>query len=131
VRLGELPGGRVISTAFDINSDGSVIVGSSETGSNPDLSAKEEAFYWTATAGMRNLRDVLVSYGATNLDGWLLTEARGVSSDGGTVVGTAISPAGVRQAFVATIPEPSTLVLAALAATGLVSFRRSKSRPRR
>jgi hypothetical protein len=92
----------------------------SETGSNPDLSARNEAFYWTAGGGMFNLRDVLISYGATNLDGWLLTVARGVSADGSTVVGTAISPTGETQAFIATIPEPSTIILAIIAAGGIM-----------
>jgi probable HAF family extracellular repeat protein len=119
--LGDLPGGRVRSTANDVSANGSVVVGSSETGSDAGLSINE-AFYWTTAAGMRNLREVLLSFGATGLDGWTLTEARGVSADGLTVVGTAIDPAGVQQAFVATIPEPSTLALATAGAAGFLGF---------
>jgi uncharacterized membrane protein len=121
ISLGDLPGARVASEAFDVSADGTVIVGVGETFAD-GVGARQEAFYWSSDAGMRNLRDVLVSFGATNLDGWLLTEAQGVSSDGLTVVGTAISPAGVRQAFVATIPEPSSIVLALLAVAGMVGF---------
>jgi probable HAF family extracellular repeat protein len=120
VSLGDLPGGTVNSTAFDVSADGSVIVGIGETAAEPGVPSVNEAFYWTTDAGMRNLREVLVSFGATNLDGWLLTEARGVSADGLTVVGTAISPAGVQQAFVATIPEPSTVALVSVAAAALL-----------
>jgi probable HAF family extracellular repeat protein len=127
VSLGDLPGASVASEALDVSADGSVIVGIGETTAGPGAPTVNEAFYWTTDAGMRNLREVLVSFGATNLDGWLLTEAQGVSADGLTVVGTAISPAGVQQAFVATIPEPSSIVLAAFAVAGIVCFVRSKT----
>jgi hypothetical protein len=80
---------------------------------------------------MLNLRDVLIAGGATGLDGWRLTEARGVSYDGLTVVGTGIDPNGVSQAFVATIPEPSTLTLTALAAAALFAVQFARSRQNR
>jgi probable HAF family extracellular repeat protein len=114
VGLGDLPGGRVTSTAHATSADGSVIVGTGETFFEEGVGATNEAFFWTAQSGMLNLRDALISSGATGLDGWLLTEASGVSADGLTIVGTATDPNGVSQAFVATIPEPSTFVLAAL-----------------
>ncbi|MEX2138200.1 MAG: PEP-CTERM sorting domain-containing protein [Pirellulales bacterium] len=108
VGLGDLPGGRRISEAYDVSADGSVIVGMSE---NQD---GRRAFYWTPQTGMLNLEDLLVSFGATNLDGWLLVEARGVSSDGFTLAGRGVHN-GREEAWVATIPEPSTIVLAGLA----------------
>jgi probable HAF family extracellular repeat protein len=80
------------------------------------------AFIWTAETGMISLRDALVFGGATNLDGWTLLRANGISADGKTVVGTAIGPGG-EQAFVATIgaiPEPSTLVLTLIAVAALI-----------
>jgi uncharacterized membrane protein len=126
VGLGDLPGGRVNSRGSDISADGSVIVGTGETFFEDGVGSINEAFYWTAAAGMLNLRDLLISGGATGLDGWLLTEASGVSADGFTVVGTAVSPMGMTQAFVATIPEPATMILGALAAAGLVAFLRFK-----
>jgi hypothetical protein len=70
---------------------------------------------------MVNLKDLLISNGATGLDGWLLTEATGVSYDGQTVVGTGIHN-GVTQAFVATVPEPSTIILAIIVAAVLLVF---------
>jgi hypothetical protein len=70
---------------------------------------------------MLDLRDLLVFGGATNLDGWHLSTAYGVSADGRTVVGRALGPNGP-EAFVATIgaiPEPSTI---AFAASGVAAF---------
>jgi uncharacterized membrane protein len=118
VSLGDLLGGRVRSTAYDVSADGSVIVGSGEILGEADESVPA-AFYWTAENGMLNLRDLLVAGGATGLDGWTLTEARGVSYDGLTIVGTGVHN-GVTEAWVATIPEPDTILLAALAAAGML-----------
>jgi hypothetical protein len=99
----------------------SVIVGVGETFTNPGVGSVREAFYWSSTFGMANLKDSLIAYGATGLDGWLLTEANGVSYDGQTVVGTGIHN-GVTQAFVATVPEPSPIVLAIVAGLGPLGF---------
>jgi hypothetical protein len=74
-----------------------------------------EAFYWNESLGMVNLRDLLIANGVTNLTGWTLTYANAVSADGLTIVGNAVNPAGNQEAWVATIPEPHTLTLAALA----------------
>jgi hypothetical protein len=79
-----------------------------------------------AGTGLVSLQQTLIA-GGINLDGWLLNEATGVSDDGLTIVGTGTHN-GVQQAFVATIPEPSTVVLAVFAVAGLVSFGRSTSR---
>jgi probable HAF family extracellular repeat protein len=121
LQLGDLPGGRVSSTANDVAADGSVVVGASETFSEPGVGATDEAFYWTPTTGMVNLRDLLIANGATGLDGWTLTEANGVSYDGLTVVGTGVHN-GITEAWVATIPEPSTLMLLSLAIVVVVAL---------
>jgi hypothetical protein len=63
---------------------------------------------WTAQTGMVNLQDLLIGAGVTNLEGWRLTEARGISGDGLTIVGTGVRD-GITEAWVATIPEPSTI----------------------
>jgi uncharacterized membrane protein len=119
-----LPGSRVYSVAYDLSADGSVIVGSGTT-RRPDGSDTQEAFYWTREIGMVNLRDLLVSQGASNLAGWRLSEARAVSADGLTIVGTGLHDGRI-EAFIATVPEPSTMALAAFA-TGLpiIAFRRA------
>jgi probable HAF family extracellular repeat protein len=122
--LGDLPGGRIISEAYDVSADGSVIVGISET--LPENGNRIQApFYWTEKTGMLNLRDVLVSVGV-NLDGWRLTGAHAVSHDGLTIVGVG-EHNGVGQGWVATIPEPSTIVLAAATLLSFLGFRLRRS----
>jgi probable HAF family extracellular repeat protein len=114
VGLGDFPGGRLISVARDVSADGSVIVGQGEALREDGQSFINRAFYWTEATGMLNLQDVLVSGGA-NLDGWRLFEARGVSADGLTIAGTGVDPTGAIQAWVATIPEPSTILFGTFA----------------
>ena len=109
VGLGDLPGGTFESDAKDVSADGSVIVGHAAT------ALGFEAFVWTGTGGMQNLRELLIAGGATGLTGWTLTEANAVSADGRTVVGYGTNAAGNQGAWAATIPEPSSLTLAALA----------------
>jgi hypothetical protein len=98
--------------ALDVSSDGSVVVGTSFAFG---------AFYWTEQTGMIRLQDLLVSLGVTNLDGWTLTRAEGISPDGRTIVGAG-GHNGHLEAFVATIPEPSTVMLCWCAAVGLIVF---------
>jgi hypothetical protein len=50
-----------------------------------------------------------------------LTAAQGISDDGRIIVGTGIHNGG-NEAFVATIPEPTAVVLAVLALAGLLGF---------
>jgi probable HAF family extracellular repeat protein len=124
VSLGDFPGGRISSIAYDASADGSVIVGSGQAtlDGNP-----LRAFYWTLESGMLNFQDLLISLGVANLAGWTLNEARGISHDGLTIVGTGIHN-GRTEAWVATIPEPSSITLAALAIAGIACYVRSKRR---
>jgi probable HAF family extracellular repeat protein len=127
ISLGDLPGASRYSVAHDVSADGSVIVGASDTLRDDGFDTRA-AFYWTAESGMVNLRDLLVSHGATNLSGWRLSEARGVSADGLTVVGTGLHDGRI-EAFIATIPEPSTIVLALLAAAASLFLALQKRPP--
>ena len=111
VGLGRLTGG-VSSGATAVSQDGSVVVGFSDSVFGP------EAFYWMQELGTINLRTTLISSGVTNLAGWTNLFAEDVSADGTTIVGHGRNPAGNRQAWIATIPEPSTLVLATLLVIG-------------
>jgi uncharacterized membrane protein len=97
------------SMASDVSANGSVVVG------RGIHSGSSTAFYWSAATGMVSVKDMLLLHGATNLDGWELTSTTGVSHDGRTIVGSGIHE-GRLQAWVATIPEPSTIVLVMLAA---------------
>jgi probable HAF family extracellular repeat protein len=105
--LGDLPGGGFASAAFDTSADGSLIVGRGATASG------SEAFLWTESLGMVSLKDYLLDANATGLAGWTLRNAYAVSADGSTIVGYGTNPDGFDEAFIATIPEPSTLLLAA------------------
>jgi probable HAF family extracellular repeat protein len=125
VGLGDLPGGTFNSTADGISADGSIIVGTSTTGLG------DEAFIWDSGNGMRNLRDVLVNdYGlGAALTGWQLIGAV-ISADGHTFAGSGINPDGNTEAWVATVPEPSSLTLAVVMGAFAVfcCFRNRKSR---
>jgi hypothetical protein len=70
---------------------------------------------------MLSLQNVLVSLGVTNLDGWTLTRAEGISPDGLTIVGAG-GHNGRLEAWVATIPEPSTMVLGIIAVLALLAY---------
>jgi uncharacterized membrane protein len=108
VGLGDLPGGEFFSVAQDASRDGSIIVGAgfSEAG--------EEAVLWTSHR-IHRLWDVMQSQGIDPAaDGWShLNIANAVSDDGRTIVGRGVRD-GRYLAFVATIPEPTSLVLALL-----------------
>jgi uncharacterized membrane protein len=124
VGLGDLPGGNLSSAALAVSSDGSVIVGHGETG---DELVNVQATLWTDELGIVALKDYLVSNGVTNLDGWRLVHATGVSADGRTIIGDGINPLGEAEAWAATIPEPSTWVLLGVAVFGLPFAARLKS----
>jgi probable HAF family extracellular repeat protein len=99
IGLGDLPGGTFDSWALAISGDGSVIVGSGDT----DIG--RAAFIWDAEHGMRNLQQVLIDeYGlGSQLSGWILRRARGISADGRTIVGVGRNPQGRSEAWVATL----------------------------
>ncbi|MBX9792466.1 MAG: PEP-CTERM sorting domain-containing protein [Pirellulales bacterium] len=107
VGLGDLPGGTFYSYANGVSADGAVVVGSSTSASG------YEAFRWTSGGGLVSLRELLVNQGVTNVTGWTLTQATAVSADGRTIVGRGINPDGNGEAWIATVPEPSTITLAA------------------
>ncbi len=106
VGLGDLSGGSFQSFAYACSADGSVIVGMATIdgpvgpfggGSAP------RAFIWDQQHGIRDLQDLLLTEGAP-IAGWKLTEARGLSADGRTIVGTGTDPNGNTQAWIATLP---------------------------
>ena len=73
IGIGDLPGGAFFSQAFGISSDGSTIVGQSESASGL------QAFRWTEADGM-----VPLGY----LEGGFFSTASCVSADGTVVVGS-------------------------------------------
>jgi uncharacterized membrane protein len=98
-----LPAGQSEGVPSASSSDGSVIVGTHPQG------AGNSAFLWSATTGSVNLREYLVSAGATNAAGWTLAGANWISPDGKIIVGTGYRPGGSSLTFepwIAVIPEP-------------------------
>jgi len=91
------------SYAADVSNDGSIVVGYGFSAGG------QEAYIWDSANGIRSLKEVLTSdYGISGLDSWHLTEARAISADGRTIVGSGINPSGQTEAWVATVPEPSS-----------------------
>ncbi len=78
--------GGPMSHASEASRDGSVVVGWSLTSGS---SASDHAFWWTAKAGMRDLKTELQARGVTGLENWLLYAATGLSDDGSVIVGVA------------------------------------------
>ena len=92
------PASNAWSEAYEVNGDGSVVVGQTSCGT------VRVAFYWTATKKMRGLIDVLRDQGA-DLTGWNnLVLARSVSKDGLTVVGQGVYK-GIARAFIAKLDK--------------------------
>ena len=118
VGLGRFPGTYSNSYATAISADGSVVVG----GSSSD--GFDAAFVWDEENGMRVLLDILSQQGI-DMQGWVLQEASNISDDGLTIVGFGKNPLGYTEAWIATIPEPSTALLISLGLIGLGVRRRS------
>ncbi len=120
VGLGFLRGGFVLSRAIAVSADGSVIVGVSRP--EPQI---EEAFIWDATHGIRNLREVLIEQGVTNVVDWTLGDATAISPDGQTIVGSGTNPNGDPEAWIATLaqqPNPCPWDLDANGLVGITDF---------
>jgi hypothetical protein len=75
---------------------------------------------------MRNLRDVLTSDYGLDVTGWNLTVAAAISDDGQTIVGYGLNPAGNPEGWVATIPEPASAIVLAIAGFALLQTRRAR-----
>jgi uncharacterized membrane protein len=104
VELGRLPDGRWM-TATGVSADGSIVVGNSQGVSQAD----RRPAIWDSVHGPRYLDDLLMNELAlgTDLAGWTLFRAEGVSGDGRTVIGEGMSPDGNSEAWIAYLgPAP-------------------------
>lgn len=122
IGLGFMGTGRLTQAAAT-SVDGRVVVGAGWTTSVYSATALE-AFVWTPDDGMQALAALLASSGV-DLDGWHLTAATDVSSDGAVVVGYGQNPDGRTEAFLALIPEPSAALLVALGLMTLARVQRA------
>lgn len=68
-----------------------------------------------------NLEQVLTSSYGLDLTGWTLSVANGISNDGKSIVGYGSNPLGQTEAWIATVPEPSTLAIAAIVLVGFAA----------
>ncbi len=93
--LGKLPGGGALAraSALGATDDGKVVVGFSGA-------QFRDAFVWTPGSGMFDLQDYLVRLGVKGLKGWRLDTALAISSDGTTIAGWGVRPAGQVQSWI-------------------------------
>lgn len=87
------PPGTTESTATSVSADGLVVVGSVTVGT------AASAFVWTEENGMRLLKALLLEQEIDEVGAWGLTEATGVSADGGVIVGRGVNPDGEAEAW--------------------------------
>ena len=120
--LGKL-GGDTFSFPNAISADGETIVGQSLLVIN-SLQNQSRAFVWKASFGMVELGAFLGNEGV-DTSGWNFTEAFDISADGRTIVGRG-NFNGTSQAFVAQVPEPSSLPLLLAGGAVLMAGRRRK-----
>jgi probable HAF family extracellular repeat protein len=108
--LGKMSGTQYV-TAYDVSGNGGIVVGGKWDTAYGE--GNGGAFIWDRLHGMRSLQTFLTGYGI-DLTGWTLTAASGVSYDGQTLVGYGINPQGSTEGWIATIPEPATILLLGL-----------------
>lgn len=114
--IGALPG-ETIGVVYALSGDGSVIGGTSFSGSNP------RATLWSASTGLVDLTSYLAGLGV-DMTGWTLQYTRGISLDGLTIVGEGRFN-GEFRGWVATIPNPGAATLLALG--GVAALRRRRA----
>ncbi len=106
--LDELSPANTTSEAVAVSANGTLVGGNFAVG----ISFGDEAFRWTAATGMQSLKSLL-SAGGVNLSGWGPLTLVDMSADGKVFVGTAENPQGAYVPWIAQIPEPQSLALAA------------------
>jgi uncharacterized membrane protein len=94
----ELLPGTIASEPKDLSADGSVIVGGCTFVVASVMHGR--ACIWDEPHGARALSDAISGLGV-GIGDWTLTHAVGISSDGRTVAGNGINPAGEPEAWIA------------------------------
>ena len=113
--LGTLLAGRQ-SEALGINNSGQV-VGYAYAGEDVYGDPISHAFLYNGSGPIEDLNSLIIA-----TSGWTLEEATGIN-DSGQICGYGIDPSGNTDAFLLTpIPEPSTFVLLAAGAVGLLGY---------
>ena len=116
--------GWISNHGIDISYDGSTVVG--YLLNDPMQYEDFAAYIWDEQDGVRLIQDILENDYNLDLTGWTLTSAIGISDDGLTIVGNGINPDGVEEGWIATIPEPATIILLALGSIALCRQNRGR-----
>jgi probable HAF family extracellular repeat protein len=87
-----------------VNASGKVVVGNAI-----DASGQEQAFRWTARTRMQSVLTLLLAAKVVSMAGfgWRLESANAVSTDGTVIVGDGVDPLGLREGWIARLPEES------------------------
>jgi len=120
-RLYDAQGVNTMMAAYHVSADGSKIVGRTQA---------NHAAIWTQSAGMREIKDILVNDYGLNLTGWNLTRGTRISADGSTIVGFGWNPSGQLESWVADlspVPEPSGILALGGGLLGLVGVIRRRN----
>jgi probable HAF family extracellular repeat protein len=92
VPLGELPGGVENTIPESVSADGSIVVGKAS-----NQGADRRAFLWEQATGMHDLQSALTRDYGLNTSEWKLQDAKSVSADGRTIMGTAFAAGDAAQ----------------------------------
>lgn len=99
--LGDLEGGAFNSGANGVSANGQRIVGYGESASGL------EAVVWEGSDAPRRIIEVLSEDYGLNLAGWRLEQATAITPSGDRILGFGINPQGLREGWIATVPEPN------------------------
>lgn len=96
-----MPGGATWGQLLAVSADGEVMVGSVQ---RPPSTALTLAFRWDRVAGSRDMKTYLLSLGLTQVSGWILSDAVGISADGTVIVGNGFNTSGYPEPWIAHVP---------------------------
>lgn len=113
-----------ISSATATSGDGSLVVGYTFNEGRSEIELLKP-FIWDKVNGMQPMHSFLTGHGL-DLEGWILAGVGDMTPDGLTFVGSGINPDGKPEAWIAHIPEPTTLLLLSI---GSLLMPRRRSSP--
>jgi len=97
--LGDGMNGLLGSFATSVSGSGSIIVGYGPT------VAGDIALIWDVDHGLRSLEAALAADYQTQIAGWKLLRATGISNDGHTIAGYGMNPEGRTEAWIVKLPD--------------------------
>ncbi|QQE12102.1 hypothetical protein JD969_01105 [Planctomycetota bacterium] len=113
------------SFALATSYDGSTVVGGAYL---TDSSMNASGFIWQENIGTQSIASFLTNIGLTSeIQDWELQIIWDISDDGLTIAGEGINPDGNYEAWIATIPEPTSLILLSLTTLPLLTRRKHEN----